>query len=1052
MLKAETIIIEGKTLSKDQQYYEKFSSFEIFEIDVEALRKTISESPRTSIEAQLKLGRQSYTLQLFKYSLINKNCKVRSIGENGWIDNNPDPTIETYRGYNSNFNGGESVLTIAKNFMSLMFKQGEENYYLEQVKFNFNDSNSNKFILYTKNSVRTFADTKTNSELADELEEDQREKVKLNSERNFICWEIDIALAADFSFYKSYGKDLATTEARLTAIVNLIQPDWLYPKMIADYIWNISALFVAEDSLRDPFRTATTIANQLSIFSTVGFNIFQGGFDVATCWTSKFQRPPVYAYAGTACLFTPFSVCSEAAKNDAFVRQLQSHVCGHHFTAADDGGGSPTIMNPNISGYNVWSIPSQYKIYEGAWTVRACLNDCSGGYIPIAEFSATPTNGCIPLEVQFNNMSTNGVMYKWKFPGGTPSTSTDKNPKITYNSIGSFAVELEVLNPKCSTTVEKLDYIVTRDKPRFVNFTYGAANLGNDIEFFGDAIRGETWIWKFHDNTTEEGQYVVKTFPKEGEFDVELCVSNDCGEVCVKKKISNYFKPTADFTSDTTAGCAPTTIKFFDLSSSNVINWTWSFPGGTPTGSFVKNPIVKYTRPGTYKVKLVVSSKKNNDQKEKEMYITIDSLPLAQFNPVVNLSTVRFDNTTLYGKSFEWDFGDGNKSMDSTPTHNFKDGRYEVILKASNGCGTTITKRTITIGAKPIAGFSVANSDGCVPYTVKFLNTSTATAQSFEWFFPGGNPSTSTEREPTITYNAIGSYDVKLIARGGVESDSITQLSFIRVAEGPTAAFQNSIAGFEAFFTNQSVKANKYFWEFGDGKSSIEMSPSHNYGVEGEFNVRLITENDCGIDTFEKVVAVYLIPKVNFTSDKIRGCAPFQVNFKDQSSIDVIEWSWQFESGTPVNSSQKDPIVTFNKAGKFTVKLSVKNTNGTNSSTKLRYIEVLSPVTCPKRPNKKEKPDGKDFGGLYDDNKLEWRSADGFNFEIYPNPASNELFIKGEPGTKLILLSMVGQRVLDLKMNSSFEKIDLSIVSEGTYLLKIENREFTDFQKIIISR
>lgn len=131
---------------------------------------------------------------------------------------------------------------------------------------------------------------------------------------------------------------------------------------------------------------------------------------------------------------------------------------------------------------------------------------------------------------------------------------------------------------------------------------------------------------------------------------------------------------------------------------------------------------------------------------------------------------------------------------------------------------------------------------------------------------------------------------------------------FIEVKIAPTAEFQNSITGFVAYFTNLSTEATNYYWDFGDNKTSTEANPSHNYGVEGEFNVRLITENECGIDTFDKLIAVYLIPKVNFKADTIRGCAPLNVVFTDQSSIDVLEWNWQFENGMPGVSNLKTQL------------------------------------------------------------------------------------------------------------------------------------------------
>ncbi|MEP7197752.1 MAG: PKD domain-containing protein [Saprospiraceae bacterium] len=1051
-LSAQDIIIQGSTMPINPNYSVKFRTVENYEIDVEDIRSKFRNFSRTGVEVDLVLGGKIHRLQLYKFNIYTDYCKIRLGTANGMVDRKPDPFIECYRGYDANFGGQEAAITFSKNYMSLMFREGDETYHLEQVPVEFNDLNPNHFILYDSKSVISNKNISCGADEVTKFKATHEPDLEQNKNRNRFCYEVDIALACDFNYFKFYRRDPLFAEARMTTIVNLVQGDWFGGRLLADYIYNISAVFIAEDSARDPWLGVNDIFQQLTIFSSVGFTLFPGGFDVATNWTNKYTSGVVgVAYLPGTCVLTPFNICSEFTTDNNICRQLQSHELGHNWNCVHDAQG-PTIMSPVVNGSFIWSGPSQWAISDWTFRIKPCLGDCSGGDIPVAEFEADPTDGCIPLVVQYTNMSINATNYKWKFAGGTPATSTAANPIVTYNSVGSFAAELEVMNPKCTTAIEKLNYINTRDKPRNVTLQYGGT-LGNEIEFFGGADRGDIFKWKFHDNTTDEGPYVTKIYDKEGKFDVELCVSNDCGETCVKTKVEVYYFPTADFTSDTIAGCAPTTIKFFDQSSSNVINWTWSFPGGTPTGSFVKNPLVKYTRPGTYKVKLVVSSLKNNAQIEKDKYITIDSLPLAQFDPIINFSMVQFNNTSLFSKTHKWDFGDGSpKSTEMSPTHTYLDGRYEVTYTGTNGCGSTTTKRTITIGAKPIAGFSVQNPKGCIPFTVQFQNTSTASAQSFLWTFPGGSPSSSTDKEPIITYNSVGKYDVKLTAFEALEKDSITQSQYITVQEGPSSEFSNNVVGFVASFTNSSKNANTYFWDFGDNSAgSSATSPTHNYGVEGEFKVKLITENECGIDTLEKLVAVYLIPKVNFSSDTIRGCAPLKINFLDRSSVDVLEWSWQFESGNPATSSSKNPTISFEKAGKYTVKLTVKNGNGTNSATKLKYIDVISPIKCPKHPPKKTGTDPDNQGFSLED-QLFSRSRTEYEVNVFPNPSSDEIFIQAKSGTKFNLISLTGQDLLKGEVRSKIEKLDVSKFAKGSYFLKIDHSDYNEVIKVVINR
>ncbi|MEO6190424.1 MAG: hypothetical protein ABIO44_08775, partial [Saprospiraceae bacterium] len=147
-LHSQDIIIQGKSLPLNPEYSVKFNSYELYEIDVEEVRNKIVNSPRSGIDINLVLGHNSHLLQVNKFNVIKPNCKVRIATANGIIEVDPDPTIQTYRGYNANFGGREVAITIAKNYMSIMFGEGEETYYLEQISHEFINSSINSFVLY----------------------------------------------------------------------------------------------------------------------------------------------------------------------------------------------------------------------------------------------------------------------------------------------------------------------------------------------------------------------------------------------------------------------------------------------------------------------------------------------------------------------------------------------------------------------------------------------------------------------------------------------------------------------------------------------------------------------------------------------------------------------------------------------------------------------------------------------------------------------------------------------------------------------------------------
>jgi PKD repeat protein len=83
---------------------------------------------------------------------------------------------------------------------------------------------------------------------------------------------------------------------------------------------------------------------------------------------------------------------------------------------------------------------------------------------PVADFSADPTTVQVGNSVQFTDLSTNiPTSWSWTFEGGSPATSTDQNPSVTYNTIGTYTVTLTAENALGSDTETKTDYITVQE-------------------------------------------------------------------------------------------------------------------------------------------------------------------------------------------------------------------------------------------------------------------------------------------------------------------------------------------------------------------------------------------------------------------------------------------------------------------------------------------------------------------------------------------------------------------------------------------------------------
>jgi PKD repeat protein len=80
------------------------------------------------------------------------------------------------------------------------------------------------------------------------------------------------------------------------------------------------------------------------------------------------------------------------------------------------------------------------------------------------------------------------------------------------------------------------------------------------------------------------------------------------------------------------------------------------------------------------------------------------------------------------------------------------------------------------------------------------------------------------------------------------------------------------------------------------------------------------------------------VPVAAFSASPTSGYSPLRVKFTDRSTGSLASWKWSFGDGK--YSTQKNPIHKYTEAGKFTVKLTVENSKGTNSVTKPGYIVV----------------------------------------------------------------------------------------------------------------
>jgi PKD repeat protein len=505
-------------------------------------------------------------------------------------------------------------------------------------------------------------------------------------------------------------------------------------------------------------------------------------------------------------------------------------------------------------------------IYDNGGTYTVTLeatNDCGTDVYtatvvlnsaPIADFIADPTTGCAPLTVEFTSTSLGVVTsYNWSFPGGSPSSSNQPMPTVTYNSPGSFDVRLIVGNAIGFDTLLLEDFIVVTND---VTSNFTADVDGSTVDLLNNSSGATEFLWLI-DGSSFTSEDLTYTFDDDGDFLVQLIASGECGSDTSSQVIHISTEPIAGFASNVVSGCQPLTVEFINTSSTNVTAFAWVFEGGTPSTSSEESPVVVYNQPGIYDVQLTVWSAGGMDVLLITEMIEVSPQPVASFTTVQSGLDLEFINNSQFANEYFWEFGDGNFSTEMNPTHTYADfGTYTIELVVENSCGTDTMSVQLQLSGAPVPVFTANQTHGCVPMEVQFIDMSQNSPEFWEWSFPGGTPDTSNLQNPLIVYSEPGIYPVTLRVSNAGGAQSMVSDAFIHVATPPTAGFAPAPNDEIVSFVNQSQDATTYIWQFGDGSIDTATNPVHVYSVSGTYEVMLIAMNACASDTMTQQVTV----------------------------------------------------------------------------------------------------------------------------------------------------------------------------------------------------
>ena len=935
----------------------KFKNYEIFQIDAAALTQAVRQGSPAS-EVELQLGQQQWTLALSPNNILSKDYRLRVLKPDGSIEERmPTAQQRAFKGIEKR-GGGRVRLTLNDHFIYGFVESGGETWYIEPLYGFLPESGKDLFIVYPQSGVirgeGLVCGTEISEEMLHKYDKDIQHQLQSGTPESLLaCYEVELAIASDRSMFDKYG---AAVEDHNIAVINSITPNYA-SSFIHVIEFAIVTQFVVSGT--DPWSSSTDAGVLLPSFRNWGnAGNFGGPFDIGELWTNRnFNGGTIgIAYLDGLCNSFKYHCLQDFSSNADFLRVLCAHEIGHNFNCSHDGSGCPGgfIMCPSVNTSNTWSaasISAANALITNRLNSGGCLSPCgtSGGgggssTPPDADFSWSPNPACAGQAVSFTDLSTGTYQTRaWVFPGGTPTSSTQANPTVTWNVAGTYNVRLTVSGTNGTSTV--LQPVVVQGPP-VANFTF-VVN-GTSVTFNNTTSgASNTYLWNFGDNTTSTEEDPVHDYTVGGTYTVTLTATNNCGSHTVTKIINTI--PTPDFSATPVAGCPPLVVHFTNLSSANATSFQWQFPGGTPATSTVANPTITYALPGQYDVTLIATNSVGADFVTKVQYITVQDPPIANFTFDIVARTVTFTNTSNNATTYSWNFGDNTPNSSQTnPVHTYAlPGTYTVTLTATGPCGTDVFSQIVVIIPAPTANFTAANRTGCAPFSVQYTNTTTGNPTGFSWQFPGGTPSTSTDENPLVVYSTPGTYSVTLVASNNGGSSTATQTNYISVGPPPVPSFSATVGTISVSFLNTSTNSVSYEWTFGDGDGSTLTNPTHTYSADGTYEVVLTAFNSCGAVSTSKNIVILTPPTAGFSATNRTGCAPFSVTYNNTSSANATGFSWQFPGGTPASSTAQSPTVVYNTPGTYSVTLTVSNAAGTNTVTQNNYITVgLAPAAA----------------------------------------------------------------------------------------------------------
>lgn len=509
-----------------------------------------------------------------------------------------------------------------------------------------------------------------------------------------------------------------------------------------------------------------------------------------------------------------------------------------------------------------------------------------------------------------------------------------------------------------------------------------SCTLPHTVNFTNSSLNSSTYSWDFGDGSTSTLVSPSHTYTTAGVYDVTLIVSGSstCGsgsdtlELSSSIDVSNGTAPSVSATCDNsfTYFSSSSKVQHFSISNlshnaslftSSIGDFTCEYAADLTDGSYYN---LEITNGGTDKSVWIDFNNDGTFQSSENIYASSSYTTIDSALVLIN------NSTTVYNTPLRMRVVSANYS--SVP--------QSCISFTSNGQQLEYTVTISPNTSPPIANFQTTGSTSIgTGQQINFQDISSGLPTSWQWTFEGATPNTISVQNPNnITYSAIGTYDVTLIATNSFGSDTLVIPDYITVSDQ-----------FNMCSTSSSNSPSGILFDSGGDSGPYQAYEDCSFLIEpGCANAITITFSELNLDAYDDFIKIYegsdntgtllystsfsTIPppltvnagscyieftsnyygnysgwELSWTSDipttnpiadfTVADTIPFNYPtlFTDNSTVLTQSWLWSFGDGTV--SMDQNPLKSFSDTGLFNVELIIDNCFGLDTVTKSVFVQ-----------------------------------------------------------------------------------------------------------------